>query len=111
MQELARDPIPPCLSSSLANLRIVHVDTLTFDDEEIAVLGCLLQSSPALQIMEFLPPQPDIETPTTYMRFSENLFSLKRASTQVRICEGDIYERLISGFWNNRISSMEHCFH
>eukprot|EP00253_Pinus_taeda_P023705 PITA_23705 len=87
LSKLARNPIPQCLSCPLANLRILQVDTLEFDDGEIAVLGCLLQSSPALEIMEFRRPNPVIETPE-YTGFKERLFSLRRASTQVRFSEG-----------------------
>jgi len=56
MQELARDPVPPCLSSPLVNLQFLVVDINKFDEKEIAVLGGLLQSTPALKIMDFVLP-------------------------------------------------------
>ena len=85
MQMLDPDLIPECLSSPLANLRKVQVELYSFDVSETAVVGCLLQSSPALQILEFgLFLEETIEWPE-YREFVEIVSSLKRASTQATI--------------------------
>ena len=83
MQELARDRIPPCLSYPLANLRILRVVINNFDEKEIDVLGCLLRSTPALQIMEFYLPKKYHDA--LYMQFLEKMLDLRRASVQARI--------------------------
>jgi hypothetical protein len=66
MQELGIDPIPQCLTSPLANLRMVRVDMKDYFewevvvsdfDKEIVVLQCLLQSTPALETMEIQIPE------------------------------------------------------
>jgi hypothetical protein len=60
MQELARDQIPPCLNPPLANLRYILVEINEFDYKEMAVLGCLLRSAPALKMLIFdLPSKFD----------------------------------------------------
>ena len=90
MQKLDGDTIPGCLCFPLANLLKVQVELWSFDESETAVLGCLLQSSPALQILEFRiimeeEEDEDVETPKYMQEFVENLSSLKRASTQATI--------------------------
>ena len=54
------------------------------DDRETAALGWLLQSSPALEILELRIREEDLET-SKYMAFVEKL-----ASTQVTMCHGII---------------------
>lgn len=54
MKKLGKDQIRECLSSPLANLRILQVDTVKLHHSELVMLDYLLHSTPALEIMEFL---------------------------------------------------------
>jgi len=89
MQELVRDQAPAHLSSLLVNLQILGVDLVELDENEIAVLGCLLQSTPALKIMDFSLPEEYWET--QYTKFLERILEFRRASTQARICKDWLY--------------------
>lgn len=83
IRELARDPVPARLSIPLINLQFLGVDLVQLDDREIAVVGCLLQSTPALKIMDFSLPEEYAKT--QYIKFLERISELGRASTQTRI--------------------------
>jgi len=87
MQELSNCPIPLSLSSPLSNLRKIEVytDINEISNREICVLGCFLQSTPALEMMEFLlTDDADSENPL-YTRFLQNVIYLNRVSKQARI--------------------------
>eukprot|EP00253_Pinus_taeda_P022842 PITA_22842 len=89
IRELVRDQAPAHLSSLLVNLQILGVDLVELDENEIAVLGCLLQSTPALKIMDFSLPEEYWET--QYTKFLERILEFRRASTQTRICKDWLY--------------------
>eukprot|EP00253_Pinus_taeda_P015591 PITA_15591 len=89
IRELVRDQAPSHLSSLLVNLQIIGVDLVELDENEIAVLGCLLQSTPALKIMDFSLPEEYWET--QYTKFLERILEFRRASTQARICKDWLY--------------------
>jgi hypothetical protein len=85
--ELSNCPIPLSLSSPLSNLRKIEVytDINEISNREICVLGCFLQSTPALEMMEFLlTDDADSENPL-YTRFLQNVIYLNRVSKQARI--------------------------
>ncbi|GLJ07200.1 hypothetical protein SUGI_0061410 [Cryptomeria japonica] len=52
LQEAARDPIPDCLASPHVNLKKICVEIVEFDEKEVAVISCLLQSTPSLEALE-----------------------------------------------------------
>eukprot|EP00253_Pinus_taeda_P035108 PITA_35108 len=87
LSELANHAISLSLNSPLSNLRkirvYIHLDGTS--DREISVLGCLLQNTPALQVMELqLTDDADSESPM-YPWFLEKVLYLNRASKQARI--------------------------
>ncbi|GLJ07195.1 hypothetical protein SUGI_0061250 [Cryptomeria japonica] len=57
VQELAREPVPVCLTSPHLNLKKIRVQVLEFDDKEIAIISCLLQSTPFLERIEIQLPE------------------------------------------------------
>ena len=95
MQELAIDPIPQCLTSPLANLRMVRVDMKDYFewefvvsdfDKEIVVFKCLLQSTPALETMEIQIPEYVNEAMNKFTDFLLKLSEVSTASAQTKIC-------------------------
>ena len=89
MQELFRDQIPDSLSSTLRMLRKVRINLRTMDERETVALDWLVQSSPALEILELRIREEDLET-SKYMAFVEKLVSFVTVSTQVTMCHGII---------------------
>lgn len=97
MQEIGPEPVPPCLTRPLANLRMVSIDMEDYIEwglvdlsdiyQEIAVLKCLLQSTPALQTMEFqFPESANGEENELAEIFLLQLSEVSRASAQAKIC-------------------------
>lgn len=86
VSEVATYPVPLFLSP-LSNLQRVKVDINKFDDTEITVLGCLLESAPYLHVMELLLPAPKGDDEEQCMEFMNKMLSLKKASREARICE------------------------
>lgn len=85
VSEVATYPVPLILSP-LSNLQRVKVDINKFDDTEIAVLGCLLESAPYLHVMELLLPTPKGDDEEQRMEFMDKMLSLKKASREAQIC-------------------------
>ncbi|GLJ07199.1 hypothetical protein SUGI_0061400 [Cryptomeria japonica] len=83
VQELARDPIPVCLTSPHVDLKRIQVEVLEFDDKEIAIISCLLQSMPFLERMEIQLPDEYDEVQCMY--FFKDILYLRRASLLARI--------------------------
>ena len=95
MQELAIHPIPQCITSPLANLRMVRVDMKDYFewevvvsdfDKEIAVLKCLLQSTPALDTIEIQIPEYVNEAMNKFTDFLLKLSKVSTVSAQTKIC-------------------------
>eukprot|EP00253_Pinus_taeda_P014009 PITA_14009 len=89
IRELARDQVPACLSSLLVNLQFLGLHLFELDETEIVVVGFLLQSTPALKIMDFSLPENYAKT--RYTKFLERILELRRAFTQARICKDWLY--------------------
>ncbi|GLJ36507.1 hypothetical protein SUGI_0733410 [Cryptomeria japonica] len=81
--ELERNPIPVCLTSPHVNLKRIRVEVFEFDDKEIAVISCLLQSLPFLERMEIQLLDDMDEGLCTY--FFKDILYLRRASLLARI--------------------------
>ena len=89
------DPIPQCLTSPLANLRMVRVDMKDYFewevvvsdfDNEIVVLKCLLQSTPALETIEIQIPEYVNEAMNKFTDFLLKLSEVSTVSAQTKIC-------------------------
>ncbi|XP_057821064.1 uncharacterized protein LOC131033713 isoform X2 [Cryptomeria japonica] len=100
LQEVARDPIPDCLTPPHVNLKKICVDIHDFDHKEVAVISCLLQSMPSLQTLEIQLPEkldeseiPDIldESESVYdyegqcLKLLKDIMYMRRASSLARI--------------------------
>nr|ADE75977.1 unknown [Picea sitchensis] len=91
-RELTGDEIPPCLSSPLVNLRIIQVhiddsDSMEINERQIAMLGCLLQSTPSLEILKF-QLLSDLYVTAQHTGVVEKILRLRGTSTQARIFQG-----------------------
>lgn len=94
MQELVRDPMLPCTTSLLDNLRKVKLRMIKFDMGETAVIGKLLESASALEKMKVQMPYLSSKTKIKADAFLEKLIYLKRASTKARICVEYCWKKL-----------------
>eukprot|EP01018_Ginkgo_biloba_P013329 Gb_17463 [translate_table: standard] len=84
-QGLTRDFIPPCLSVPHFNLHKIDIPIYEFGEKEIALLGCILRSTPALEKMTVHRPKHINDK--VYIGFLEQLLGLNRASTaQIKLC-------------------------
>ncbi|GLJ07210.1 hypothetical protein SUGI_0061670 [Cryptomeria japonica] len=80
VQELARDPIPVCLTPPHLHLKKVRVGICGFDldNKEVAVISCLLQSMPSLELLEIqLPDVYDDDDGQIFIDDSQRLKLLK----------------------------------
>ncbi|XP_057869089.2 F-box/FBD/LRR-repeat protein At1g13570 isoform X1 [Cryptomeria japonica] len=89
VEELARGPIPDCLTSPHVNLKKIRLQIIQFDDKEVAVISCLLQSMPSLEAFEIKLPYECDENESEYegqcLKLFKDIMSLRRASSLARI--------------------------
>ncbi|XP_057820906.1 uncharacterized protein LOC131033589 isoform X2 [Cryptomeria japonica] len=97
LQEAARDPIPDCLASPHVNLKKICVEIVEFDEKEVAVISCLLQSTPSLEALEIKVPDEwdESESESEYdyegeyegqcLKLFKDIMYLRRASSLARI--------------------------
>lgn len=82
-EDLTSDQNPPCVNGQF---RTLSVDLSNFDDKEMAVIECLLKSTPALETMEIRIPRRITKIEEKHMQFVAAILSLPRASSQARLC-------------------------
>lgn len=68
------------------DFRTLRVQLNNFDAKEMAVIECLLKTTPALETMEIRIPRRFTKMEEKNMQFLADILSLPRASSQARIC-------------------------
>lgn len=68
------------------DFRTLRVQLNNFDAKEMAVIECLLKSTPALETMEIRIPRGITKIEEKNMQFVADILLLPRASSQARIC-------------------------
>ena len=86
MQELATDQIPPSINTHFVNLERISVNIDNFDENEMRVLGCLLESAPALRTMKVRIRPIQVGKEEKCLQFLAKLSYWRRASSEARVC-------------------------
>lgn len=98
MQELGRDPIPPCLNSVPVNIRYICVSISLFNDKEITVLGGFLENTALLEILEVQIPPFKFRNKERCIQFLAKVLDLRRASPRARVRVTEMQEESLIAF-------------